>query len=66
LGEHSIHSRSGSHTMRDANTWSAVTSVRNMASGLRAPQRRFFTTNAARSSTPSPCSRSSRWARNAK
>ena len=60
LGEHSIHNRRGSHTIRDANTSSAVTSARNMASGLWAPQRRFFTTNAARSSTASPCSRNNR------
>jgi hypothetical protein len=52
LGEHCIQSLNGSHTIREASTCSAMTSARNMASGFRAPQRRFFTTGAARSSTP--------------
>ena len=66
LGEHNIHRWSGSHTRRDASTSSAVTSLRNIASGLSTPCRRFFTTTAARSALVSPCSRSSRCARNAK
>ena len=41
FGEHSIHRCSGSHTTREASTSSAVTSLRNIASGLRMPLRRL-------------------------
>ena len=45
---------SGSHTTRDPSTASAVTSLRNMASGLATPWRRFFTTTWARWSLVRP------------
>ena len=52
--------------MREASTSSAVTALRNMASGLATPCRRFLTTTWARWSSVSPVSASSRWARRAK
>ena len=47
-------------------TSAAETSLRNMASGLATPWRRFFTTTSARWSLVTPLSAIRRWARSAK
>ena len=66
LGEHSMNRVRGGQIIREASTSSAVTALRNMASGLATPWRRFFTTTWARWSTVRPVSASRRWARRAK
>jgi hypothetical protein len=61
-----MNNRSGSHTSLEASTSAAVTSARNMAEGLWAPCRRFFTTTAASWSSVTPASIIRRRARRAK
>ena len=57
---------SGGQIIREARTSSAVTALRNIASGLATPCRRFLTTTWARCSDVRPDSTSNRWARRAK